>query len=274
MKSVLLHINDDDGLEARMQVALDIVRATGGHLTCLHVTPIQTFVGADGFGAAYAAGELIAALERKEMLARGQIETQLAAEGVSWSILQETADPAVSLLNHSGLSDIIVLSSPRKAKGQGATFGVIGDVVIKSRTPVLAVPDSSRSFDINGTAVVAWNGSIESANAIRLAVPMLTLASEIHIVTVEEEKEDANYLPSTAASEYLSRHGLTSTLHAIPLQSASGSSAEVLVGKTVKLGADYLVMGAYGHSRIAQYFFGGVTRFMLRDAPFPLLIAH
>lgn len=272
MKSVLLHINNDPGQEARLQVALDIVRASGGHLTCLHITPVEAYMTVDGFGAAFAATDMIAALEKEESATRQRVEAELSNEGVSWNLIQETASSASALLGHSCLHDVVILSRPRTASGQTMALALIGDIVVKASTPVLAVPDSARGIDPNGTAVVAWNGSYEGANALRFALPMLAMAKEIHIVTIEESKVDANSFPSTSASEYLSRHGLSSTLHDVAM--TSGSAAEALLGKTVSLGADYLVMGAYGHNRAIEYVFGGVTRFMLREAPLPLLIAH
>jgi nucleotide-binding universal stress UspA family protein len=117
--------------------------------------------------------------------------------------------------------------------------------------------------------MIAWNGSPKAANALRLALPLLRKASAIHIVTIVEEKEG---FPATGASLYLSRHGLASQLHEWPADGRSVAAA--LQDAAATLGAAYIVIGAYGHSRFSEAVYGGVTRDFLRQSRVPLLLAH
>lgn len=270
MKSVLLHIQQDDGLEARMQAALDLVRASGGHLTCLQVTPIQVYVAGDGFAGGYVFASTLEAVEKQDEALRNRLVERLAGEDVAWDYAAVTADPVQSLVRHSRLADVIVMSQlPRKGmSGMSATL--TGDVLMAARVPVLAVPPSLQCIDFAGPAVVAWNGSFEAAHALKMAVPLLARASAVHLVAVDEH-EGADFRGSDA-SEYLSRHGIRSELHLVRKEeSAAGPS---LTSMAQTLGAAYLVMGAYGHSRAREWLFGGVTRSMLADADLPLLLAH
>ncbi len=270
MKSVLLHIQDDEGLEARLQTALDIVRTAKGHLTCLYVTPINSYVAFDNFGGVFVMNDVLKQLEDNKVQLQAKVEQRLKVEGVSWDYVQSTADPAQAIIGHSTLCDLVVMSHPVGNKPKGLANALVSDVVMAASTPVLLVPENAKAFDASGKAMVAWNGSIEAGHALRAALPLLSCASGVHIVSVSEGGDQA--FPSVAASEYLSRHGISSELH--EHRATAGGVGRTLIEAASQLGAQYLVMGAYGHSRAREYLFGGVTRDLLNDSPIALLLAH
>lgn len=270
MKSLLLHVNDDAGLDGRLQAALSIVRASSGHLTCLYVTPVNIYVGSDGLGGVTAMPDLHGILEKQEAEMRARIQGHLAHEDVSWDYERITGDPAQMLVDSASLADLIVLGRDQRRDYWNTTLSMIGDVLHSARTPVLVQPQELKTFDPYGVAFVAWNGSFEAANALRAAMPMLKYASDVHIITVEEPKK--HLLPSTAASAYLSRHGVTSELHT---KSANEVAVDDIILTTAEIvDAKYLVMGAYGHSRAREFLFGGVTRNLLKNCPVPLIMAR
>ena len=270
MKSVLLHVQDDAGLDARVQAALSIVRASGGHLTCLHVTPVNIYVGYDGLGGGTAMPNIYGILEEQEAKTRARMEGLLAHEDVSWDYERTTGDPAQMLVGSASLADLIILGRDQHRENFHTTLSLIGDVLQSARTPIFIQPEELETFDPIGVALVAWNGSFEGANALRAAMPMLKHASDVHIVTVEEPKD--HLLPSTAASAYLSRHGVKSELHT---KSADEVAVHDVILTTAKIvDAKYLVMGGYGHSRAREFLFGGVTRSLLKTCPIPLIMAR
>lgn len=271
MKSVLLHVQDDEGLEARLQTALAIARASGGHLTCMHVTPMSAFVGFETFGGAYVLTDLLTRLEEHEAAMRARIEARLEKEDVAWSYGQQRSDPVSALVSSGALADLIVLGRSRHS--QSATYrpmSIIGEVLSSSHTPLLVNSNDNMRFDPLGPAVIAWNGSFEAANALRAALPLLRQASSVNIVIVDE---DTNFdFPPLGASEYLSRHDV----HAEMIRETKGSHSveDRLVATASALGASYLVMGAYGHNRAREFLFGGVTRSLLKECPLPLVITR
>jgi nucleotide-binding universal stress UspA family protein len=270
MKSVLLHIQADAGLEARTQAALDIVRATNGHLSCVHSTSPQAYVAFDNFGGVFVMGDVIAKLEEHEKKIRADTEAKLSGEGVSWDYKQMTAEVSGAMIHESNLNDLIIMGHPAEPKRRALANSHIGDTLMHVRIPVLVIPDNHKTFDFRNVAMVAWDGSREAANALRQAVPLLAMAKEVHLVTVEDEKEVL--FPATDASEYLSRHGIKSELHD---RKADEIMTEYELDRYAKnLDAGYLVMGAYSRNRAREYLFGGVTRYMLHDAAMPLLLAH
>ena len=270
MKSILVHIHDDAGQEARLQVALDLARASSGHISCVQVTPFEYYSGGDPFGGVYAFADAVDAIRALEREARTRIEAQLAREGVSWDWRKFDGNVIQTLIDQSRLMDVVVLSQPHTGSdAERPPLGIGGDVAIHARAPVLSVGAKAKGFDVTGNAMLAWNGSGEAANALRLSLPLLHHAGMVHIVEVSD---DTRGLPSTEASAYLSRHGIASELHEWP---AKGRKVDVaLLHAAVELDAAYMVLGAYGHSRLRETILGGVTRDLIRTSHLPLLLAH
>jgi len=269
MKSVLLYASQDSGMESRLQAALEMVRLFEGHLTCLQVTPFDSFIMGDPFGGVYAMPTIVEAVGKADEAHRAGLERRLAREGVSWNWLRYDGTPAQFVVDRSRLSDLIVTSLPSEGKGYDGPLSMTADVAVSARSPVLAVPPDSSGLDCLGPAVVAWNGAPEAAHALRLTLSMLSKASAVHVVTVSD---DTTQFPATDASEYLARHGIASELHEWP-RSGRGN-AEALIDAASVLGAGYVVMGAYGYSRMREGLLGGTTRDMLHLSPVPLLLAH
>lgn len=270
MKTVLLHIHEDKGQEARLQAALDVVRAFEGHLTCLQATPHDGYVVGDPFGGVYAFPEIIAKVREVEDAERQRIEARLASEGINWDWLHYDGSAAQVITDRARLADLIVLSQPPLEAGEGEPLPIAADVALHVQPPVLAVPSTGRGLDCNGIAMVAWNGSAEAANALRQSLPLLKRASAVKIVTVGEE--GSNDYPSIGACTYLARHGIDAELS--ERRQIGDSIAETLAEAALSLGAAYVVMGAYGRSRLREWILGGVTRELLRKSDMPLLLAH
>jgi nucleotide-binding universal stress UspA family protein len=267
MKSVLLYANQDNGLESRLQAALDVARAFGSHVSFAQVTAFDSFIMGDPFGGVYALPSVLEEVRKAEDEHRAQLEARLRIEGVSWDWMRYDGSPAQIVADRSRLSDLIVLSLP-EGKYDGP-LSMVGDVALHVRAPVLAVPQGGGPIDCAGTALVAWNGALEAAHALRLALPMLQAASAVQIVTVTEDRTG---FPAVDASHYLARHGIRSELHEWPGTGRSTAAALFDAARTLR--AAYLVMGAYGRSRLRESVLGGTTRDMLHQGGIPLLLAH
>jgi nucleotide-binding universal stress UspA family protein len=268
MKSVLLYANPDTGLESRLQAALDVTRAFDGHLICLQVTPYDSFIMGDPFGGIYALPTVIEQVQRAADEHRAHIEARLAGEGLAWEWLRFDGAPSQLLVDRARLADLIILTLPG-AEAADSAQEIAADVLVHARTPVLAVPRSARGFDPLGVATIAWDGSLEASNALRMALPMLRRAAAVHVVTVTHGHRD---FPAADAAVYLARHAVSAELHE---RAAEGrSTAAALLDAAASLGAAYMVMGAWGHTRLREAMLGGATRDMLQTGNLPLLMAH
>jgi nucleotide-binding universal stress UspA family protein len=269
MKTIIVHIEADDGQDARLQAAFDLVRAFGGHLTCVQVTPYAAYaMGEPGIGA-FPITTLIEAIEAQRREQRSLIEARLRHEGVSWDWISRDGDAAERIVEAARLGDVVVMSSGPFQQLAGMRLAVTGDVAVHAPAPVVAVAPGSRGIAVTGAALIAWDGSQEAALAMRAALPMLRLAETVDILTVEEKATDFR---ARNAASFLSRHGISAE---VIERSDGGQTIETVIrGVLVERRSAWLVQGAYGHSRLRQTLFGGVTRGLLADAPVPLVMAH
>ncbi|MXO57254.1 universal stress protein [Pontixanthobacter gangjinensis] len=272
MRRILLHIYDDECFEARLQVALDISRRFSGHLTCIQAVPYDYGVPNDFYGTM--AAQMIVDYERIAKKAKEQIEARLAKEDVPWNWIKGRGSAALAIAHYAPLHDLVVVGALNPDGKATSPSRLVSELLERVRAPILVVPKSLRSFDLDGPAAVAWNNSAESAHALRAAMPVLKLASSVHVLTIREKKEAGRFdLPSTKASEYLADDGIKSELTELP-EDESASIAEILLEAAQARQAGYIVMGAYGHSRFRERVLGGVTHDMLKDPAIPLLLSH
>jgi len=265
MKSVMVLIHEDAGQEARLQCALDVVRAVEGHLLCLDVlmTPIVT----DGFGMGGGNGILLMEEREREDANVDRLEPRLANEGVSyeWARVNGASDAAIT--DNARLIDLIVVG--KQGFGEFAETGAVAArLAAQTSAPILLVPGEQKSLDIFGSVLVAWDGSAAADAAIRAAVPLLRLARDVRIVTIGEDDDRVD--PNDVAV-YLDRHGCTATTQRLPKQGDAGAQLLDLFGAS---GADWAVMGCYGHSKLREQLFGGTTRTLLAKAGIPVLLSH
>lgn len=265
MKNILLLVHDDDGQEARLQVALDVARGVGGHLHCLDVSILPHIAG--GF---YGATAMILADEEvREAANRAALEKRLQIEDVPWDWRDMTGDLGECLAREATLADIIVVNRGLDTILSPDMRHVAGRLLQDAKTPVLAVPAKSASLNVKGHALVAWDGSDAAGAALRAATPLLVLAERTTVVEIGKPAGDAS---AEDAAAYLSRHGVKVTVDLLPER--SDDVGERLLAEARNRRADYIVMGGYGHSRMREALLGGVTQTLLRQSPVPLFLAH
>jgi nucleotide-binding universal stress UspA family protein len=267
MKNITLLVHDDAGQEARLQVALDITRAFEGHLTCVDVSIVPVLAD-DGFTGGMGSAILLAEERNREAVNRGRIEGRLAHEGISWSWIDATGALAPTVEDSAILSELIVVNRRLDSFPWPDMRSTAADLVVKSHKPILAVLDDAAGFNIAGRALVAWDGSAQADAALQAAVPLLKHAAE---VTLLEIGDGSVSVPAEDAAMFLSRRGISSE---VLRKGLKDDVADVLLREARRMHADYVVMGGYGHSRIKEALFGGVTRRMLSECPVPLFLAH
>lgn len=269
MKSILLYVNDDEGLESRLAAALVIVHQQRGHLSCIQVNPVSDYVATDPFGGAYELQTLFKDLAERAVKTRARVEGLLGVEGLEWDWSVYNDSVAASIVYRSQLADVIVLSQEAHTRTKSVyPLPLVADVSIHSRCPVLAVPIACAAFDPTGTAMIAWNGSPEAANSVRAALPLLKLASAVQVISFDEDQS----FPMADVRRYLAAHGVTAGCNDHKLNGKT--VGEALCHISTSLSAAYVVMGAYGHTRFREAVLGGVSRHMLAHSPIPLLLAH
>jgi nucleotide-binding universal stress UspA family protein len=138
--------------------------------------------------------------------------------------------------------------------------------------PCLVHPRERNSRLSLDNVVIAWDLSAPAGRAVGDALPMLKRAQTVHIVTVRGEKEIASPTPAASLVAYLAAHNVEAVAREAAVEGTHIGRAILDAAREVH--ADLLVMGAFGHSRLQEFVFGGATREVLDGTPIPLLMSH
>jgi nucleotide-binding universal stress UspA family protein len=267
MKNILLLVHDDGGQEARLQTALDVARGLDAHLTCLDVTQLPVIVD-DGMNS-IATAMLLEDERARETTNRERLEARLANEDVAWDWIDVTGSITECIIAVSALADLIIVNRKIDSNFGPDMRSITGTIAIQSHRPLVAVPDDLRTFATGGMALIAWDGSAPVIATMRASIPLLKLASSVHIFTVRNGSETVD---AEEAAVYLSRYDIHASVRRI--ESEVKQHDELINTECATINADYCLMGAYGHSRIREALFGGVTRRMLTTSALPLILGH
>lgn len=150
----------------------------------------------------------------------------------------------------------------------------IDGTLFNSARPVLVLPKGKPARLDPRTVVLAWNSRLEAARAVREALDLLKGAKIVHVTMVDPRSAYGKNgeEPGADIAGYLARHGVSVSVERLP---SGGHRVHDVINRFASdVAADLIVMGAYGHSRMRERVFGGVTRSMLENAVVPVLMAH
>jgi nucleotide-binding universal stress UspA family protein len=232
------------------------------------VTPAETF--AVGVGTLAVVEAHRAQLEKIERRQRALFEDIVTHQGIrsEWRSLTHWSSDVGVAAHYADLS--VIAHSERS--GEASPSGLAESLILTSGRPVVLFP-------LNGTVsrirriLVGWNASREAVRAVADALPFLVRAEAIEVLAVDPEHyRDHGQEPGADIARHLTRHGAKVSVRRV--SSGGEDIGRVLLSRAVSFGADLLAVGAYGHSRLSEWIFGGVTQTMLREAELPVLMSR
>jgi nucleotide-binding universal stress UspA family protein len=286
IKTILVPATGSDLVIAVFRSALTVARAFAAHLEVLHVkvdaTAIAATMAADAGGGATVVGlvdqieeeagrrEAKASQTFQEFCAREQLvlaDTPIAQGAPSAQWLRQIGDQAYWVAELGRSADLLIIG--RRTDDPGVSVDTIKTALFGSGRPVLTSPATALAA-LPETIIIAWKATPEAARAVGAAMPLLSTAKQILIVTVAEDQglsdeEGARLLTS------LRWHGFNVSMRRLP-PGPQGAAGTLLAAAAEQ--AALVVMGAYRHSRLRQWIFGGFTRPVLRGAEVPVLMMH
>lgn len=275
-KTVLAVTGADLGTDDLKQ-AIALCEEVGAHLSVLAVS----------FAAPPPIGEYAAVVsdawmqERREDLERlracaASATALLASSSVSSDISSEypeeaSADEAIG--RRARYTDLVILGPELFAQAL-LQKKVLEGVLFSSGKPVLLIPKGSAPGLRPKRVMIAWDSRLEASNAVHHAMALLKGAEDVHVVLIDPVRGESGQgaEPGADIATYLARHGVKVTVD--QLSSQGRSVADTLRQHAVDMAADMLVMGGYGHSRLRERIFGGVTRSLVENPPLPILLAR
>ena len=206
---------------------------------------------------------------------REAFEHAASLRGLSaeWRMVGEglETDPAV----HARYVDLTIMGQLDPAGGDGELLRPRPEhVALASGRPILVVPYAGNFETIGRRALIGWNATREATRAVNDAMPLLMAAEIVTVLTIDARGgPDAHgEVPGADISLHLARHGVKTTIERTV--SAGIPAGDVLLSRAADLGADLLVMGANGHSRVRELLLGGATRSILQSMTVPVLMSH
>jgi nucleotide-binding universal stress UspA family protein len=286
IKTILVPATGNQTDHAVFTSALAAARAFNAHLDFLHIrvdaAAMAAAMATDGSGAAMVSG-LVERIDeeatRRDDTARQMFDrfcererlaiedTPAGQQSPTARWLRQTGDEAYWFREYGRAADLLLVGHP--ADDQGVSIDTIEAALVGTGRPVLIVPAAPLA-SLPETIVIAWKAAPEAARAVTAAMPLLSRSKRILIVTVAEE-EGLSDEEGARLMTALGWHGLNvSTRHLRPDRLGA---ADTLLAAAAEEGA-LVVMGAYGHSRLREWIFGGFTEHVLRGATVPVLMMH
>jgi nucleotide-binding universal stress UspA family protein len=280
IRHLLVHLDHTPASPGRLEAALALAAACGAQITALYLIAEPFLRNMAGL---HAPAEVI-----REHLAHAEAEAEAVFAAareladrrkVSLATRHETGsvDRLPTLLGRDArTADLVIVGQPNPETG-GADEALLAEAAfMDSGRPALVVPyaDSQAATMPPRRAMVAWDGSREAARAVHDALPLLRLAEEaiILIVDARDLGTRVGQQPGADVAAHLAHHEVRARVK--PVQSGRTGIGELILAQAGEEGADLLVMGGYGHSRLREMLVGGVTRHLLEHTTVPVLFSH
>jgi nucleotide-binding universal stress UspA family protein len=276
-KTVLAVFSSVEEVERIISYISPLITKWQSHLIGVHSEPAASvFATPEGFpDASY----LQAAIERSQQRAaecKEKAEKLAAMQGIEieWRNFQsESGDNARSALSSAYRADLVVAMQPDPSS-ESDTYTNVETLLFDTGRPVLLIPYAGKPAEAIDRVIVAWNGRRESARAVFDSLPFLKAAKEVEVFIVDPQDtrdQSAPYAGSEIAAA-IARHGVNVS---VIIERSSGVPIGSLIENRVSdSGANLVVMGAYGHSRLREIIFGGTTKTLLESMPTLTLMSH
>ena len=275
-KSIMVHVTTEERASARLAVAADLAERFDAQLIGLGAGCINLPVDPMGDGSAAAVLIDIEAQELRQELSAAEARFQAAAgpraNRSEWRGFNEF--PATAIAREARAADILVLGREwTPPTGNYRCSASPGDVLLRAGRPILLVPPSVERLEAS-RVLIAWKDTRESRRAVVDALPLLQKAEQVRVLEICRDEADTAEANARAqdVARYLLRHGVGAEGGACTLR--EGSVAAGIASAARAQGADLVISGGYGHARMREWVFGGVTRDLLQRAELCCLLSH
>ncbi len=276
-KDILVFADGSRNGLARARMAADLATTIGANLeVCIPVClpPLSASGGVEF------AAELYDELERsaRDDAHRASVELRSQFPDLAGRLEIHTPEARMpdipKLVGSLGqASDLIVVGQPIDEDGTRTDDALLDGALFRSGRPCLMLPRWDAAHVFGKKILIAWKDIPQAARAVGDAIPLLQRAETVGIVTIHHGAHPER--PLQRSVERLQRHLGRFGVQAVPHTVLSGGSDdEAILDQAAIWGADLLVMGGYGHSRLREFVLGGVTRTAIQKSTIPVLLSH
>lgn len=276
-KTILVHVDYDRRCSARLDYAAQFALAWGAHLTGVHVVPP---LRVPSYARAELGSDFIVQQEKRMMERSEELSSSFSAAmrrhglvGHEWRAVHGEPHEVIGV--HARYADLIIAGQRDRTDDTATVGGEFPEIVaMTAGRPLIVFPYAGNFAPIAKHIMVCWNASRESTRAVTDALPALQRAEKVTVMSVNAKSSTLGHgeHPGSDLALYLARHKVkaeVSTQAAVDID-----IGDFILSRAADLGADMIVMGAYGHPRMREMIFGGVTRNIMQHMTVPVLLSH
>jgi nucleotide-binding universal stress UspA family protein len=276
LREIIAFIDEQDQTAGILEFASMLAQEHGARLISVFIqpepiaTPAETFARGKGMQSTIEVHQ--AQLERIEAGHKAQFEDVVRRHGIrsEWRSLPYLSSEVGV---HAYYADLVVIARPESASPTAGPPGLAESLVLSSGRPIIMFPPHGAVSQVR-RVLVAWNATRESIRAVADALPLLVKANAVEVLVIDHQRrpEGHGQEPGADIARHLARHGAHVEVRS--LSSGGGDVGRLLLSQAASFGGDLLVMGAYGHTQLREWIFGGVTRTVLYEAGLPVLMSR
>ena len=287
MKTLLVPIEENDGLESILETALLTAKIFNSYIEGLYYQPTAaSAMVVAGEGLVVTTPELVESVEQRDRDRREQVHQsfikfmknrgipigspKIPQDSVRANWIEEDSPNSEIVGSRSRVFDITTVARPTKGSNIAA-MSILEAALFEGGKPILIAPPTVPK-KLGENIAIAWTGSTETARTIAFSMPFVNRAKRVTIITIEDFG-----VPGPTADELarqMEQNGIeieTDTKH---VDRSKESPGKVFLDEAAAIGADLLIKGAYTQSRIRQMIFGGATDYILWNSEIPVLMAN
>ena len=273
LRDIQVQIDNTAANKTRLAAALQLSQKFDGtHLLGVHAlrTPEAILNGVPHGVTGYFPDEIIEQqtknIKGQALTLRKAFEKEAGAIGATneWRELEGREIDIVAF--HARFSDLTIISQVRGKFAEELEFS--GSLLMEGNLSILAVPEKKISENMTDTILVAWDGSAEASRAVKGSLPLLKVAQKVILLSVGIPEE--GNIPQCDIADHLLRHGIETDKRIVD----DPFPEDVILNTAKTENVGLIVAGAWGHSRIREMIFGGVTKSLFSNQKIPVLMSH
>jgi nucleotide-binding universal stress UspA family protein len=271
--TVMVHLDLDESNDARLQVAGDLAERFNSRLIGIACCQPQPSIYADGAFAQSLVKQLQEEANDKlaKLEQRFRAACQNRVENFEWR--RAFAVPVDYVTREARSADLVVTGADRVGGLSDPLWRLDpSELVMRLGRPMIVVPPEVDRLKLS-SLVVGWKDTREARRAVVDALPLLQKAKEVTVVEIianDGDRPAAGHRVADVAA-WLARHQVDAC-HMVP--NHRGDAVEQLIKHASDIEADMIVAGAYGHTRMREWIFGGVTRDLITQSKHCSFLSH
>ena len=278
IKDILVQVDHTERAMVRIDLATALAREHESHLTGLAINRVPYVPGyIEGSTPASVLTTLAERTREANETAEKNFRDRCDRAGISaeWREIEPYGDAARLVGQHARYVDLVIVGQgDPDADNPLHSVDFVDKLVLNTGVPVVVVPRFGTFKKLGERILLAWNGSREGARALKDALPLMNGQTNVTVMQVNPpgNTHAERDMESVDIAAHLARHGIK--VEAAQIVAEDMKVGDMLLSRAADYGADLIVMGAYGHSRLSELVLGGVTRYILRHMTMPVLMSH